>query len=328
MHESRKRTTPLLLKYLKVFEKNPKSLVFAPLAEIYRKLGMISEALKVLKQGIKYNPDYMLGYLSLAECYFDLGKYEISYETISPFAQNNLDNITLQRLLARVCEKLGKSEESLQAYKCALFLSPRDRFIQEKVKFLENQIDSLNSINHRSINTVYEQNTLQNQYPESDPDQWGRVFDQKDIIPIPSKFNRDEKKQINEIEGMEGDNEWSKRDLLKAITVDENENADKKQKVVEQEAIVAQPTITHTLVDLYANNKLYDKAICVLEKLLELNPNDKNIRDKLNNFKSLYSEYSDQKMTIDLSIVNIRYKAFLAKINLRKKELYSFNQYK
>ena len=46
-------TSPLLVKYLRAYEQNPKSRVFAPLAEVYRKLGMKEKAFDILKRGLK-----------------------------------------------------------------------------------------------------------------------------------------------------------------------------------------------------------------------------------------------------------------------------------
>ena len=58
----------ILDKYLTALEKDPKSRVFAPLAEYYRKNGLLSQAIDTLNQGIKFNPDYVLGHLGLAFC--------------------------------------------------------------------------------------------------------------------------------------------------------------------------------------------------------------------------------------------------------------------
>ena len=48
--------SPLFLKYQADYEKNPRSRVFAPLAETYRKLGMTDKAMEILSQGIRFHP--------------------------------------------------------------------------------------------------------------------------------------------------------------------------------------------------------------------------------------------------------------------------------
>ena len=57
------KKSALLTKYKYLYEKNPRSKVFAPLAETYRKLGMYKEGIQILRDGIKIHPSYTLGYI-------------------------------------------------------------------------------------------------------------------------------------------------------------------------------------------------------------------------------------------------------------------------
>ena len=45
---------PNLEKYLKEYQENPRSRVFAPLAEAYRKSGLIDEAIDICREGLEY----------------------------------------------------------------------------------------------------------------------------------------------------------------------------------------------------------------------------------------------------------------------------------
>ena len=91
-------TTPILVKYQKLYDDDPRSKVFAPLAEIYRKLGMKDRALEILREGIKQNPSYVLGYLGLAAYYFEENKFQLCYSTLRPFVSENRDNLRLHIL--------------------------------------------------------------------------------------------------------------------------------------------------------------------------------------------------------------------------------------
>ena len=95
--------SPLLIRYQKAHEENPKSRVFAPLAEAYRKLGMIDKAQEILLKGIKIHPNYSLGYLGLAHCYADLSQYKKVYETLKDFAKNDRDNKTAVSTFDLIC---------------------------------------------------------------------------------------------------------------------------------------------------------------------------------------------------------------------------------
>ena len=50
------------------------------------------------------------------------------------------------------------------------------------------------------------------------------------------------------------------------------------------------PVVTHTLVDLYCNQRHFDKAIEVLEKILELNPGDERSITKLEEVRRLQGD--------------------------------------
>jgi tetratricopeptide (TPR) repeat protein len=143
--------SPLFLKYQADFEKNPRSRVFAPLAETYRKLGMIDKAMDILSQGIRFHPTYLMGYLGLAFCYFDLKQFNLAYSTLRPLVESNRDNIRLQKLFSEVCLELGKKEEALETLKYLLFINPRDKEIAELVLRVEKEVDEKYKPHHKPI---------------------------------------------------------------------------------------------------------------------------------------------------------------------------------
>ena len=143
--------SPLFLKYQADFEKNSRSKVFAPLAETYRKLGMTDKAMDILSQGIRFNPTYLMGYLGLAFCYFDIKQFNLAYSTLRPLVELNRDNIRLQKLFSDVCLELGKKEEALETLKYLLFINPRDKNIAELVHRVEEEVDNKYKTQHRPI---------------------------------------------------------------------------------------------------------------------------------------------------------------------------------
>lgn len=143
--------TPLFLKYQSDYEKNPRSRVFAPLAETYRKLGMTDKAMEILSQGIRYHPTYVMGYLGLAFCYFDLKQFTLAYNTLRPFADSSRDNLRLQKLFADVCIEIQSYEEALDTLKYLLFINPRDKEVALKVNFLEKKLEDHYKPHHQPI---------------------------------------------------------------------------------------------------------------------------------------------------------------------------------
>jgi len=269
------KNSSLLAKYTLQYQRKPRSRVFAPLAETYRKLGMYENAFKVLKDGIKHNPSYVLGYIVLANCYFDKQNYELSYNTLRPFVSDHLENLTLQKLFAGTCINLGYLEEALQTFKYLLLLNPRDTYVAEQVKLLED--DLLVSEDEESITPEFNEKGA---FDDTE-DQWVQVdFNRResdtdeDVIdnwsmddenPL-DKFKKDIKNKNLEIKDSNLNDDYYHEDF------DHDED---------DFDVVSDPIITHTLVDLYCKQGHYRKAIEILESILELHPKDRATKKKL-----------------------------------------------
>ncbi len=300
-----------MAKYYGMYKKNPRSKVFAPLAEAFRKLGMHDDALKILKEGIRQHPNYALGYIVLAHCYYDLEKYELTYNTLRPIITQNADNISLQKIFAQACIHLGYLEEALDTYKYLLFMNPRDKFFASEVKKLEDDL----MVGHKKLSLEQLIKAPDMVIPVSDTvdDDWVQV-----------DFNRTHKKALPESkkpqpEPEHDDDDWvmqkpgteetshlhpilnqsvQERSLEDDFYADEFE--DEHGEIDEVNATITSdsPIVSHTLIDLYCSQHYYDKAIELLEKILELNPLDQNSVKKLNEVRAMKKNHEPSaKMT-------------------------------
>jgi len=102
-------------RYLETYEKNQRSLVFAPLASSYRELGMLREAKVILKKGLQFHPDYLLGHIVLSECFFDQEEFYQSYLCLKSHKLKAEDNFKFWTQFYRVCKKLNFHEEVLES---------------------------------------------------------------------------------------------------------------------------------------------------------------------------------------------------------------------
>ncbi len=108
-------TSPSLGKYLALFEENPKSRIFFVLAETYRRMGMVEEAMSVLKQGLKHHTRYLAAYVSLAHCHYEKKQYEYAFNILRTLVPKDRTNIHLQELYVKTCRQLGKDECAVEA---------------------------------------------------------------------------------------------------------------------------------------------------------------------------------------------------------------------
>ena len=137
---AKEKYPPLLLKYLKMWQDDPKSKSFAPLAESYRKIGLIDEAIDICKEGIQANPDFFGGKVALARAYFDKKMHIQVRDILMPLIDKIPDNLIAQKLFADSCLVLGFIKDALTSYKMLLYFNPNDREAYSIIQELETQI--------------------------------------------------------------------------------------------------------------------------------------------------------------------------------------------
>lgn len=255
--------SPIIIKYQNLYKEDPHSRVFAPLAEAYRKFGMVVEAIEILQKGIREHPDFTLGHLGLAHCYFDQQKFQLCYETLRPLVEANRENLRLQKLFAKACLELSKNKEALETYKYLLYMNPKDEDAAKNVESLEQGFSTDDFIEKEIKNDEF----------------------------VPS-----EKFSVESISDsyLESADNWVKVDLEQTQQeeqVDESENWQMQQipelqEVEQQEALPVEietesEGVSLTLVDLMLEQGAKEKAIEILEKIVELNPTDKQTIERL-----------------------------------------------
>lgn len=269
---SQEQLTPLIEKYQRILAENPKSLAFAPLAECYRKLGLGEQASELLRTGLRHNPHYLLGHLTMAELVFDQGNFQLAYTILKPFIESNRDNLKLMRLFGKTCYQLEHFEEALQAYKYILFLTPKDTEAAAVVRKLEESEQSLTKeepiaraqlFDLESLNTSPDFEWVQKDFSQHNPDEedldsWSMESSEQGQGFTPELAQQDKTPEQDRVYQVAGPETASDREEVEA------------------------PLITHTLVDLYMRQGYLDRACELLEKILELNPDDQKTREKYN----------------------------------------------
>lgn len=319
--------SPLFLKYQTEYEKNPRSRVFAPLAETYRKLGMTDKAMEILAQGIRFHPTYVMGYLGLAFCYFDVRQYNLAYTTLRPLVDSNRDNIRLQKLFADICLELNHKEEALETFKYLLFINPRDKEVAAQVTMLENLIESQYRPTHKPI-YIPEEEFKSEQRPalafdveklQTKPTSDKKDFDDWLALDLSKESKAPESteekydfwnlnKGITPLEHKEQTISEKDHLVTKADerTFEVKLDLDNEEELPFEEKPKAEvPLVTHTLVDLYCGQGHIEKALEVLEKILALNPKDQKTIDKISEIKTLMGAEKQVEEKFDDEIKHI-----------------------
>jgi tetratricopeptide (TPR) repeat protein len=272
--------------------------------------------MEILSQGIRFHPSYIMGYLGLAFCYYDLKQFNLAYSTIRPLIENNRDNLRLQKLFADICLELGKQEEGLETLKYLLFINPRDKEVAELVTDLEKEIEERYRPHHKPIfipeNELTESSKATNNPDlfdvtklhaanagKNDFDDWMTIdmsHEQKQegtssapsrSVPSPSTTSYDQwnVKKSNEVHDATSSEQTYKVHL---DLDDEDAAADEGFRPVAQtKKEDSTPMVTHTLVDLYCGQGHIEKALEVLGKILLLNPHDQKTIRKIKEIELL-----------------------------------------
>ncbi len=139
MKIEKNRGTPLIYHYLRKYQEDPGSRVFAPLAEAYRKAGLLDEAIEIARDGIRIHPHFLGGKVALARALFDKGIYSEVVKELEPVVLDAPDNLVAQKLLAESYLILGRIAQSLAAYKVLLFFMPQDAEVASLVQEIETK---------------------------------------------------------------------------------------------------------------------------------------------------------------------------------------------
>lgn len=148
---------PELVRYSYLYNKNPHSRVFAPLADHYRKLGMYTDALDILKKGLRHHSDYTFAYIVLSRCHRDMGEFHRAYEVLSHIQNIESDNYAYKKLRAELAWKIDEIEVALKLYKELEELSPLEDF-SLKIKELESRVEKENDSFYETKNYSVTQN--------------------------------------------------------------------------------------------------------------------------------------------------------------------------
>lgn len=113
-------------KYEDILAKDPKSYCFAPLSELYRKIGLIDDAIGVAQRGTDIHPEYIGGYMALGRAYFEKGLKDKSKEALERVAKATPENILAQKILSQIYFDEGNTHAAENALQLLVTFNPED----------------------------------------------------------------------------------------------------------------------------------------------------------------------------------------------------------
>lgn len=120
-------------------DKDPNSKLFVPLAEEYRKEGMLDEAIGVLLSGVEKQPGYMSARVSLGKIYVEKEMLKEAQAEFEQVIKSIPDNLYAHKKLADIYRATGDAQQAIRSYKTVLKLNAMDEEALMSLSELESQ---------------------------------------------------------------------------------------------------------------------------------------------------------------------------------------------
>jgi tetratricopeptide (TPR) repeat protein len=107
--------------------RDPGSLAFAQLADLYRKAGRTAEAIALCREGLSRYPQYTTARLILAKCLLTDGRLDEAETEVSVMLQTSPKDVQCLRLAAEVERRRGSVDAAADHLEKVVKLDPADR---------------------------------------------------------------------------------------------------------------------------------------------------------------------------------------------------------
>jgi len=247
-------------RYEDILTTDPASYCFAPLAELYRKVGLLDDAIGTARKGIELHSDYVGGYLALGRACFEKGEQAESRAALERVVRVTPDNLIAQKLLSQIYSDIGENGLARKALETILVLSPDD--LESKVALnglllreqsFEPDADLFSAGDEASGETEL----------RFDDDEF--LLEEAEIIEELSDEILDDEVQGEEFAGAA--NFVAEEQLLDAETQASGE-------------LGSDPLQTATIAELYVDQGFLKKALKIYRDLLDANPDNEELRER------------------------------------------------
>ncbi len=269
-----------LTSLLREYQENPKSRVFAKLADEYRKQDLVIQAIEIIEEGLEFHPGFSVALFVKAQCFFDKRRYADCLKILGKLVRDNPQNYKAERLRADVFLRLGQQEAALDSLTRVVEMVPRDIESRKLLEELENLLSPQSPV--PSSNSPASSDTALNWISEPAGDV--SEFEVSDLGDL-WKETIQESAPVIESELV---NNFS--DLPAESYYDEEVEKEPDEEEAQPNSLADPEFATRTVAELYLRQGLKEKAKQVLEIILKREPNNEWAQSTLD---SVFSDRAD-----------------------------------
>jgi len=262
-------------KFEEALVNDPASYCFVPLAELYRKMGLLDDAIHVAKKGCDIHPDYVGGFMALGRAYFDKGMREESKAALEKVVDSTPDNLLARRILCQIYAETGETAAAEECLRFVLLHNPED---QESRLLLQ----SLKTPSPADYHEPFEASS-RSEYPASDTESFDFSLEDSDIIEDAELLEELDDEETPEKSSAE---ELPAGDELISILPGATPSAPEAVPF----AKVSDPLRTATMAELYASQGYLKRALTIYRELLDTDPDNVEWNNRLYELKMAIDE--------------------------------------
>jgi tetratricopeptide (TPR) repeat protein len=290
---------------------DPKSRLFYPLAEELRRISRFDEAEQVLRAGLTYHAAYLSAWVGLGRVLREQDKHRDAVEALTKALQIDPGNVVAARLLADTYLDLGERVEAIKKYKLVRALLPADEELGGVIARIERELKPIAPLEVAPPPPVYERLKTDQMPFMTDVDAESAIKKRQteeatgDAEPMraahaDSPFEEpapDYTAATLDVERPPGMHIESAPLAGDAPTPwhDDEAASDAFAPAAGTEPVADDLTATLTMADLYVQQGLPDQARPIYEKILQRDPDNRAVRDKLESLTPLQPAKGETK---------------------------------
>jgi len=264
-------------KFEDILTKDPNSYCFAPLSELYRKLGLLDDAIGVAQRGTDVHPEYVGGYMALGRAFYEKGVREKSKEALERVARATPENLLAQKILFQIYYDEGNTPAAERALQLLVTFNPEDvesRLTLESIQKSTATIEEL-----APVTALSEEISIETETGALPGEEAFAVAIDSPSAGMPSDGDFTEVVDFDEA-------------FQNLDEVDEAEGSESPSGVFRPS-----PLPTLTLAELYASQGFQRQALSVYEELLRVDPENAGLLERVNSLRRTLDDDSKSTFT-------------------------------
>jgi tetratricopeptide (TPR) repeat protein len=266
------------------YRRQPESLVFARLADAYRKAGRPDKALSLLEDGLIRHPDYPSGHIVKARALRDMGRLDETLESFRRVLELDAANLVAIRELAALADERGDVEEAQHWYERLGQIDPTNLEVRQRLRELEAATAESVQPEPVEAESVESDGEVEGPHAWWDDSAVDLPTDEiaaeptPDALPEPVDLDAADMEKRPEDEVIEAILNGNVPETVRAEDTWWYEEASNQE---EPEPSRDADLLTRTMADLYAEQGLHREAAEIYEELLKDSPGDPELLSRL-----------------------------------------------